>query len=90
MRLTVKTETPSAFALRLRIPPWAGDVRVTLNGQPLDSVAGQHTCIEREWAEKTHLLQQIQGGQQIEFIDKEREPGNRASPPRLPSSKNSS
>ena len=39
---------------------------------------------------QTHLLQQIQGGQQIEFIDNEREPGNRASPPRVPSSKSSS
>jgi DUF1680 family protein len=55
VRLTVKTETPSVFALRLRIPLWAGDVRVTLNGQPLDSVAGQHTRIEREWADKDQL-----------------------------------
>jgi hypothetical protein len=38
----------------------------------------------------TRFLQQIQGGQQIDFIDNEREPGNRASQPRVPSSKNAS
>jgi len=35
-------------------------------------------------------LQQIQGGQQIEFIENEKNPGNRASHPRVPSSKSSS
>ncbi len=39
---------------------------------------------------QTHFLQQIQGGQQIELIENEREPGNRASQQRVPSSKSSS
>jgi hypothetical protein len=36
------------------------------------------------------LLQQIQGGQQIELMEKELEPGNGARQPRVPSSKSSS
>ncbi len=39
---------------------------------------------------KTHFLQQIQGGQQMESIENEIEPGNRASQPRVPFSKSSS
>jgi hypothetical protein len=38
----------------------------------------------------TRFLQQIQGGQQIEFIENEIEPGNRASQPRVRPSKSSS
>ena len=37
-----------------------------------------------------HFIQQIQGGQQIESIENEREPGNRLRQPRVPSSKSSS
>ena len=38
----------------------------------------------------THFLPQIQGGQQMDSIENEREPGNRASQPRVPFSKSSS
>ena len=36
---------------------------------------------------QTYFLQQIQGGQQMELMEHEIEPGNRASQPRVPSSK---
>jgi hypothetical protein len=39
---------------------------------------------------QTHSLQQIQGGQQIESIENEKEPGNRTTQPRVHSSKSSS
>ena len=41
---------PTTFALRLRVPDWAGDLKVVVNGQNLDGAReGKRLIIRREW-----------------------------------------
>jgi DUF1680 family protein len=50
--LTVDSDAPVSFALRLRVPGWCRDARVTINGQEVDVAAqaeGGYLRLEREW-----------------------------------------
>ena len=51
--LTLHPEQSVAFPLYLRIPAWAGNVSVSVNGedQQLAEAAGQYVCIRRNWTE---------------------------------------
>jgi DUF1680 family protein len=50
IHLTVEPKTPERFALRLRIPGWSRQTRVTVNGQPQENVRpGTYLTVEREW-----------------------------------------
>jgi uncharacterized protein len=50
VRLTVSPEAPVTFPLRLRIPAWAAEARVTVNGRSAGGVrAGEFHRVEREW-----------------------------------------
>jgi len=49
--LQVSTDDVVRFTLRLRIPSWATDARLHINGEPTDLPlsAGDYATIEREW-----------------------------------------
>src|SRR5690606_6937363 len=50
---TIDAEAPARFALSLRIPAWARDARLAVNGQALDLeaiTANGYARIERVWA----------------------------------------
>ncbi len=48
--VAVRCEAPRRFALRLRVPAWAGDVRLKLNGaEHAPAKDGARLVIEREW-----------------------------------------
>ena len=49
--LTIAPEKPDTFTLRLRIPSWATNASVTINGQPSSSAtkAGSFFEVRREW-----------------------------------------
>lgn len=48
--ITISTEAPVTFPLHLRIPGWAENARISVNGKPLDGVkAGTMHVIERRW-----------------------------------------
>ncbi len=48
--LTVNTAKPSAFAMRIRKPRWAGAVTVTVNGKPQDVILNNgYITIDRKW-----------------------------------------
>jgi DUF1680 family protein len=50
VRITVNPATPLAFPLELRIPGWAAETAVSVNGQPQPSpTAGGFARIERTW-----------------------------------------
>jgi DUF1680 family protein len=50
VRLTINPAKPTIFPLELRIPTWAENTKVTLNGTTLSGVlAGQYFRIAREW-----------------------------------------
>lgn len=51
IRLHVTPERPTSFTLRLRIPAWSADARVTINGRPVGGIARPGTFFElhREW-----------------------------------------
>ena len=52
IRVTVTPETPTAFALELRIPGWSRGATATVNGAPIDVTAGTRTgylTIARTW-----------------------------------------
>ncbi len=78
-------------SLKLRIPSDFAPLPSKLGGDDaqLQSPASTSASFADRFMQ-TDSLQQIQGGQQIEFIENEIEPGNRASQPRVPSSKSSS
>ena len=47
--LYVDPETPAAFPLQLRIPPYAGQAAVTVNGEPIPVSGGEYAVLERVW-----------------------------------------
>jgi hypothetical protein len=49
VKIVVDLKRAAAFPLRLRIPHWSRDTRVTLNGSPVAAVAGSYLEIERSW-----------------------------------------
>lgn len=54
--LSVNTASRQAFALRVRIPVWAREARLTLNGTPLaDVTAGGYAVLQRAWADTDRL-----------------------------------
>lgn len=42
-------EQPATFTLRLRIPSWSQETRVTVNGEAVDAVAGSYLALARTW-----------------------------------------
>lgn len=50
VRIVVRISKREPFTLKLRIPAWSKDTRVSVNGQPLPSPApGTYCAIERNW-----------------------------------------
>jgi uncharacterized protein len=51
LRLTVQSATPARFALRIRVPYWAGDLTAQLNGTALEARAqpNSYLSIQRRW-----------------------------------------
>jgi len=58
VRLTIAPAKPAAFTLRLRIPAWATQASVTINGQPAGGAAKPGTFLElrREWTSGDEVL----------------------------------
>jgi DUF1680 family protein len=51
VRIQVTSSSPAAFTLKLRIPHWSMQTRLSLNGQALDGIQpGQYYALKREWA----------------------------------------
>ncbi|WP_130619799.1 glycoside hydrolase family 127 protein [Dyella amyloliquefaciens] len=59
--LRVHTAGVVRFALRLRIPSWATDASVQVNGEPLDRppAGGNYAEIEREWRDGDTVMLQL-------------------------------
>ncbi len=51
VRLKVETERPHRFALKLRIPGWSRDTRISVNGIPETRgvAAGRYLTLQRDW-----------------------------------------
>ena len=51
VKLAVTTERAARFAIRLRIPSWAKNAAISVNGKPIaaEIVPGEYATIEREW-----------------------------------------
>jgi len=59
--LQVQTPVAVRFTLRLRIPSWAADASVHVNGVPLDhrTAGGDYAAIEREWRDGDAVTLQL-------------------------------
>lgn len=59
--LQVQTPVAVRFSLRLRIPSWAADASVHVNGVPLDHrlISGDYAAIEREWRDGDEVTLQL-------------------------------
>jgi hypothetical protein len=52
VHLTVNPANPANFPLKLRIPGWAGEAAVTVDGTPIHGIqSGTYLVINREWKE---------------------------------------
>ncbi|WP_255323008.1 beta-L-arabinofuranosidase domain-containing protein [Lysobacter sp. K5869] len=58
IRLRVSPQRAARFALRLRIPSWAQEAGVAVNGSPVEGepAAGDYFAVEREWREGDELI----------------------------------
>ncbi|THV30825.1 glycoside hydrolase family 127 protein [Glycomyces paridis] len=55
--LTVDTETPVAFALRLRLPDWAPSHTLTVGGEPFEApLESGYLVLDRTWAPGTEVV----------------------------------
>jgi DUF1680 family protein len=56
-RLTVRAESPTRMALRIRVPSWASGGSATLNGKPLEGFAspGSYFVLDRIWRNGDHV-----------------------------------
>jgi uncharacterized protein len=51
IQLTVKPSEPADFTVHLRIPGWARNVKVAVNGKPVEGVQpGEYLAIHRRWS----------------------------------------
>jgi hypothetical protein len=50
-RLTIRAESPTRMALRIRVPYWASGGSASLNGKPMQGFAspGSYFVLDREW-----------------------------------------
>lgn len=50
VRIAVVADQPETFAMRLRIPGWSANTKVTVNGESVDGVIpGTYLVLDREW-----------------------------------------
>ncbi|EMI58139.1 secreted protein containing DUF1680 [Rhodopirellula sallentina SM41] len=52
LRFKIKTESTQAFPLYFRIPSWASNAQLTINGEAIPNAleAGKYVRVQREWA----------------------------------------
>jgi hypothetical protein len=56
VQLTVAPATPVSFPLKLRIPAWANDATVAIDGSPVNGVqSGTYLVISRQWNKGDHV-----------------------------------
>jgi hypothetical protein len=56
LNFTIITDKPARFPLYLRIPAWAADASVLIEGTTIFPEAGKFFKIQRQWQGKTQLL----------------------------------
>lgn len=73
IRMSVTAERPSRFALRLRIPAWAGSgTQLSVNGKALaQPAAGRFAVIDRVWQNGDVIALQIDMPLRLEAVDAE-------------------
>jgi hypothetical protein len=56
VRFTVRSAVPVSFVLRLRIPMWAQQARVSVNGHEYQTVSGDFVTLERQWQDGDEVM----------------------------------
>lgn len=50
INLVIETEKPARFTLKLRVPYWSLDTRITVDGEKVANITpGAYACLEKEW-----------------------------------------
>ncbi len=68
VRLTVSCERPAAFPLYLRLPGWSKEVRITVNGVPVEGhfPGGRYAVLRRTWRHGDQV--RLEFGPSIEIV----------------------
>jgi uncharacterized protein len=70
IELTVRTETPETFSIRLRVPAWAGDrSSVAVNGQRAELTRGGFHEIRRPWRDGDRIELTLEQPVRLEPVD---------------------
>ncbi len=67
--ITVKTSKAARFAVNMRIPSWAEDASVAVNGKRIEAASGTFARVEREWKSGDRIELEFALKTRLEAID---------------------
>jgi uncharacterized protein len=67
--MTLKLPSPQLFTLNLRIPAWAQDASLLINGMRQTPQSGQFAAIRREWHPADRVELQLPDARRLESVD---------------------
>ena len=67
--MTLRLPSPQLFTLNLRIPAWAQDASLLINGKRQTPQSGQFAAIRREWRDADRVELELPDARRLESID---------------------
>ncbi len=69
IKMTLRVPSPRLFTLNLRIPAWAQDASLLINGQRQSAPSGQFAAIRREWRSGDRVELELPDTRRLESVD---------------------
>ena len=69
IKMTLRVPSPRLFTLNLRIPAWAQDASLLINGKRQSAQSGQFAAIRREWRSGDRIELELPDTRRLESVD---------------------